>query len=50
MLGLNERLLVEGTAWEDIPNTSIDYSEVDKCLDRERNKSIQFLKDAIDGK
>ena len=49
MFGLSERLLVEGTAWEDIPNTGIDYSEVGKCLDRERNKSIQFLKDAIDG-
>lgn len=49
MFGLGERLLVEGTPWEDIPNTSIDYSEVDKCLDRERNKSIQFLEDAING-
>lgn len=50
LLGLTGRLLVEGSPWPVTLNVNIDYAGVNKQLEEERNKSIHFLKSAIDGK
>lgn len=48
--GLNDRLLVEGAAFPDVSTLAVDYESVNIRLEKERAKSIQFLRDAIDGK
>ena len=49
LFGLTERLLVEGSPLPDVGKVSIDYSYANKRLQEERNKSIHYLKSAIDG-
>lgn len=49
LLGLMDRLLVEGAPWPVISEVNMDYAHVNKRLEEERNKSILFLKSAIDG-
>lgn len=49
LFGLTERLLVEDSPLPDVGKISIDYSYANKRLQEERNKSIHYLKSAIDG-
>lgn len=49
LFGLTERLLVEGSPFPDVEKVSIDYSYTNKRLQEEQNKSIHYLKSAIDG-
>jgi hypothetical protein len=47
--GLEDRILLEGAAMPNIENLHIDYTEALLILENERNKSINFLTNAIDG-
>lgn len=48
MVGLKDRMIVENAGLPDFEN-DIDYHQVAKKLAREREQSIMFLKNAIDG-
>lgn len=50
LFSLNERLLLEGTDINTITRTPIDYTQISTIVEREREKSINFLKNAIDDK
>lgn len=49
LLALTDRLLLEGAPWPDVLTLEIDYTNASKRLEEERHKSIDFLKNAIDG-
>ena len=49
MFGLENRLLVEGDAIPPIDHLTIDYVPVKEILRSQRQRSIDFLKTAIDG-
>ena len=49
MLDLKERMIWENSEYPDL-NEGIDYTHVNMLLDTERDKSIKYLKEAIDGK
>lgn len=46
-LGAKDRILVKGQAFRDIVNLGMDYSKIEKNLDKERSKSISWLKAAL---
>lgn len=48
LFSLNDRLLLEGTDINLISRTPIDYNTVNCTLEQEREKSINYLKNAID--
>ena len=48
LFSLNDRLLLEGTDINLISRTPIDYNAVNCILEQEREKSINYLKNAID--
>ena len=50
LFSLNERLLLEGTDINTITRTPIDYTRISTIVEQEREKSINFLKNAIDDK
>ena len=50
LFSLNDRLLLEGTDINTISRTPIDYNAVNSKLEEEREKSINYLKSAIDDK
>ncbi len=50
LFSLNERLLLEGTDINSVARTPIDYTIINRMVEREREKSIKFLKSAIDDK
>ncbi|MBR3652696.1 MAG: polysaccharide pyruvyl transferase family protein [Bacteroidales bacterium] len=49
MVGLEDRLIVEGAPMPNLKMISVDYSRVNSLLDAQREKSISFLRNAIDG-
>lgn len=49
LLGMTDRLLVEGSPLPAASGVNIDYVKANKRLEAERYKSIHFLKSAIDG-
>lgn len=49
LFGLTERLLAEGSPIPDISSSAIDYKATNQRLSEERDKSVNFLKRAIDG-
>lgn len=50
LFGLTSRLLVEGDGFPKNAELTVDYTSVNKILEQERMKSVQFLKEAIHGK
>ncbi|MBP3638645.1 MAG: hypothetical protein J6J20_02035, partial [Muribaculaceae bacterium] len=50
LLGLTQRLLIEGDEFPDDTELMIDYGPVNRILEQERMKSVHFLKEAIHGK
>lgn len=50
LFGLTERLIMEGSPLSDVSKMSIDYTYANQRLNEERNKSIHYLQQAIDGK
>ena len=50
MFGLTSRLLLEGSDFPADDGLEIDFTEAGATLSRERERSINFLKEAIDGK
>lgn len=46
-LGANDRVLVKGQPFGDIINLEMDYSRIKMNLDKERSKSISFLKTSL---
>lgn len=49
LFGLENRLLIEGAEFPAIEKLKIDYEKVSLILEQERDKSIKFLINAIDG-
>lgn len=49
LFGLTDRLVPEHSEFPDVSKFGIDYSSVNALLESERLKSMEFLKNAIDG-
>lgn len=50
LFSLTERLIMEGSPLSDVSKMNIDYTYANQRLNEERNKSIHYLQQTIDGK
>lgn len=50
LFGLEDRMLIEDAPMPSLDNLHVEYKNVNKLLEKEREKSINYLRTAIDGK
>lgn len=49
LVGLEDRMIAEGATMPDFQQMGVDYDRVNALLEAQRNKSLNYLKDALDG-
>ena len=50
LVGLENRIIIEGSSMPELTLLSVDYEQVRPLLEDARDKSLNYLKTAIDGK